>query len=76
MKTNLILFGIILNKTCITKIIELKSLDEIVSDQLKAGKEGDLPFLPQFGAITCCSKKKCCHKYKRKGKHCGGCPKK
>lgn len=35
------------------------------------------PFLPQYGALTySCKKKKCCRKYKRKGKHCGGCPKK
>lgn len=24
---------------------------------------------------SCCKKKKCCKKYKKNGKHCGGCPK-
>lgn len=26
--------------------------------------------------FDCCSKKKCCKKYKKKGKFCDGCPKK
>ena len=33
---------------------------------------GDNPFLGE----TCCVLKKCCEKYKRKGKHCKKCPKK
>ncbi|MBD3635877.1 MAG: hypothetical protein HUJ25_00935 [Crocinitomicaceae bacterium] len=43
----------------------------------------DLPFLRSFNPSlnevdlldTCGKKKKCCKKYKKKGKHCGGCPK-
>ncbi|UKN02167.1 hypothetical protein K6119_01375 [Paracrocinitomix mangrovi] len=34
------------------------------------------PFLSEVDLVNACGKKKkCCKKYKRKGKHCGGCPK-
>tara|TARA_B110000046_G_C12738553_1_gene291548 strand:+ start:335 stop:466 length:132 start_codon:yes stop_codon:yes gene_type:complete len=35
------------------------------------------PFLVgHFQLGACDGKKKCCKKYKKKGRHCGGCPKK
>jgi hypothetical protein len=44
----------------------------------------NFPFIPSYnptlGEIdlldACGKKKKCCKKYKKKGRHCGGCPKK
>ena len=34
------------------------------------------PAIFQVDLLDACSKKKkCCKKYKKKGKHCGGCPK-
>ncbi len=39
----------------------------------EAGKVfGDNPFMSE----SCCVLKKCCEKYKKKGKHCKSCPKK
>lgn len=35
----------------------------------------ELDFLNDFGC-SCDKKKKCCKKFKKKGKFCGGCPKK
>lgn len=29
-----------------------------------------------FDMLGCDKKKNCCKKYKKKGRHCGGCPKK
>ena len=38
--------------------------------------ENKLPVSTTFEVICCDKKKKCCKKYKTKGRHCGGCPKK
>jgi len=44
----------------------------------------NFPFIPSYNPAmaevdlldACGKKKKCCKKYKKKGRHCGGCPKK
>jgi hypothetical protein len=55
----------------------MNTLKDIENVTQSPSKPDEVPFLPQYGAVNwVCKKKKCCRKYKSKGKHCGGCPKK